>query len=527
VSTGPDGASAAEQLKARLFLRVVEDDPEEASTLGVDASTRPDLPDPSGRWRDWSPAAIADEASWYTDFLPEVEAWAPATVDESLDREAMLRLVKWRIRAWCDLEMHLGHVEASLMPNALVQFQQVHGCDVCERVRSMPALVAQLDENWRLALARGRLPDVSVLTEAVERDLPEIARIYGASDPRAGQAWTDHCARLRTEVLPRSTDAYAIGEDEYRWRLQHMLGIDDSPRSLVDRATEQLTRVQERLLKLARRMSANALPDLAAAAAFVAEVQAPTLDDPMSGYAAILECAAAFAATEELVDIPDDLALELVPASPGLPMAANWPAPLLRREGRGHFVVQVDHSVHSRAWAADLAIHEGIPGHYLQSAIWQRRFHDEPAPVRFFHLADFVAAAHQYWAPMVNVEGWAVYAEELMRSAGFFAEDEEELCVWVSHAVRWARVVVDASLHTRRMETADAERFLAEQTCVPAALAAGEVLRYKRIPMQAVTYAMGWQRIEALALASPDSLMEFNRAFLARGPVFPPNQPIP
>ena len=30
-------------------------------------------------------------------------------------------------------------------------------------------------------------------------------------------------------------------------------------------------------------------------------------------------------------------------------------------------------------------------------------------------------------------------------------------------AVRWARVVVDASLHTGRMDTAQAERFLAER----------------------------------------------------------------
>lgn len=514
-------AGSVEDLKARFFRQVVTFEPEEATTLGVDRQTRPDLPDPSGRWRDWSPEGIAVEAEWYAGIVAEIDGRVAATADEALDLEVMRRFAAWKIHAWRDLELHLGHVEASLMPNALVQFQQLHGEDIGPRLAAMPALVAQLDENWRQAVDAGRLPDRGVLAEAVDRDLPDIAAWCGAHDAAAGAAWAAHAERLRDTVLPLTIESHALGEDEYRWRMQHMLGLFQSPGALVEEATEQLALVQERLLKLARSMASNALPDLAAAAAFVTEIQAPRLDDALSGYAAILDCATGFIVTDGLFEVPDDLALELVPASPGLPMAANWPAPLLRRDAPGHFVVQVD-GVHSRAWAADLAIHEGIPGHYLQSAVWQRAFHDEPSPVRFLHLADFVAAAHQYWAPMLNVEGWAVYAEELMRRAGFFADDDEELCVWVSHAIRWARVVVDASLHTGRMDTAQAERFLAEETCCAPELARGEVQRYKRIPLQAITYALGWRRIEALAAASRLPKPAFHAAFLANGPCFPP-----
>jgi len=499
-------------LRARFFQRVLAYEPEEATTLGVREA--------NGRWKDWSPEALADEVAFYEGGLRELEASAPASPDEIIDRDVMARFARWKIHAWRDIELHLGHVEASLLPNAVIQFQRAHGWDVAQRLAAVPALVGQLEGNWRAALARGVVPDASVLSEAALRYLPEIAAGAARHDPQAGLAWAAHGEFLRAEVLPHAGESYAIGGQAYRWRLCNVLGIDDTPADLIERARSELEQVQSRLLHRARAMSSNALPDLAAAAAFVAEVGGERLDDPLSGYAAILDCATGFVAMEGLLHLPDDLALELVPAQPGFPLVANWPAPLLDRQARGHFVVQADGRPHPRAPAAGLAVHEGIPGHYLQSAIWRHVFKDDPAPVRFLHLADFVAAAHQYWAPMLNVEGWAVYAEELMRRACFFADDEEELCVWASHAVRWARVVVDISLHTGRMDTDTAERFLVEQACVSPEAAKGEVERHKRLPLRAITHALGWKRIEALAAASELPPADFHAAFLAAGPVF-------
>lgn len=505
-------------LRQRFFDQVLRYEPEEATTLGVEASR--------GRWKDWSPAAVAGEVAFYEDVLDSLDGVEPATDDERADHASMRRFSRWKVHAWRDLELHLGNVEASVLPVAVVHFQRAHGWDAAERLAAMPALQQQLEANWRIAIARGRLPDAGVLEEIACRDLPEAAAFFGAHDPRAGEAWARHAEFLQTEALPRAVDRPSIGEDEYRWRLEHMLGVPDTPAELIERAHTHLAEIQSLIVQLAGAMSPSAIHDLAGARAFVAEVQAPRLDDPMAGYGSILECAVGFVLDEGLFHVPDDFALELLAATPGLPTPANWPAPLLVPGARGHFVVQTG-AVHSRAWAADVAIHDGIPGHSLQSAVWQRVFEDDPAPVRCLHLADFVAAAHQYWAPMLNVEGWAVYAEELMRRSGFFADAEEELCVFVSHAIRWARVVVDASLHTGRMDTARAERFLAEQTCIPDALAAAEVRRYKRIPLQAITYALGWQRIEALAEASPLAPADFHAELLRLGPVFPPDQTTP
>ena len=171
------------------------------------------------------------------------------------------------------------------------------------------------------------------------------------------------------------------------------------------------------------------------------------------------------------------------------------------------------------AWAADGAVHEGLPGHHLQSFLWQRRFADEPAPVRFLVVHDHVALPRHFWAPMVNIEGWAVYAEELMRKASFFTP-QEELFVLMAHAVRAARVVCDISLADGTMSLEEVQQLLMHETCMAKGPAWLEARRYAQAPLQASTYHLGRKAIDALA-AQWDDLAAFHEYFLGLGPVDP------
>jgi uncharacterized protein (DUF885 family) len=60
------------------------------------------------------------------------------------------------------------------------------------------------------------------------------------------------------------------------------------------------------------------------------------------------------------------------------------------------------------------------------------------------------------------------------------------------------RVVVDIGLHTRRMDDEAAVRYLVHHARMPEPNARREVLRYKRIPMQAITYLLGTLELERL-----------------------------
>jgi uncharacterized protein (DUF885 family) len=172
-----------------------------------------------------------------------------------------------------------------------------------------------------------------------------------------------------------------------------------------------------------------------------------------------------------------------------------------------------------------LAIHEAIPGHYLQSVIWQRAFASGDAPrgqvVRFLGVADDVAMAYGYYGTMVSVEGWAVHMERLLGSEGFY-DETEHLFFSVCEAIRAVRVILDLEIHAGDLDADAAARFAAEATLMPESWAKWQALRVKRMPLQGLTYLVGADEIARLRAATPSSTTEaFHRALLALGPVPP------
>jgi uncharacterized protein (DUF885 family) len=124
---------------------------------------------------------------------------------------------------------------------------------------------------------------------------------------------------------------------------------------------------------------------------------------------------------------------------------------------------------------------------------------------------------------MLNIEGWAVYAEELMRRAGFFTKDEE-LFVLMAHAVRAARVIGDISLAAGMMTQEQVQHLMMEEAFLTEKHAWLEARRYAQIPLQASTYHLGRVAIEQLASEWND-LPAFHEYFLNFGPVDPRAMP--
>jgi uncharacterized protein (DUF885 family) len=188
----------------------------------------------------------------------------------------------------------------------------------------------------------------------------------------------------------------------------------------------------------------------------------------------------------------NDVAM-VVPMPPGMLHGAsisNWPAPLMAKGRPGCLVLRPGAEHHPRIRAALLAAHEGIPGHFLQSIMWQRRFAGQAAPVRFLNTADDVAMHRQYYGAMLNIEGFATYAEELMRTEGFY-DEAEALFAAICRIFRALRVVIDIGLHTGQMRPAAAVEYIVKHTSFTRETAEAEILRYQRLPMQAATYLLG------------------------------------
>jgi uncharacterized protein (DUF885 family) len=88
-------------------------------------------------------------------------------------------------------------------------------------------------------------------------------------------------------------------------------------------------------------------------------------------------------------------------------------------------------------------------------------------------------------------EGWALYAERMVRERGFFREPLHELYHLNATIFRAARIVVDTSLHLGEMSFEEAVRFMVEKAALPEPTARAEVGRYCWWPTQASAYLTG------------------------------------
>jgi uncharacterized protein (DUF885 family) len=287
------------------------------------------------------------------------------------------------------------------------------------------------------------------------------------------------------------------------------MGVEVTMDDLVTEAREDLARLRPKVDREA-----------------LLKVLAPrpsTLDEALAGYRRWMIEATNFVRDRELVPVPTALALALEPLPGGIAdgsSVTNWPAPLFDPNGKGHLLYATDPGSHPTVAMKNLAVHEGIPGHYLQSAYWQRNARPEHA-CRWLGVADDVAFAWGYFGAMLAVEGWAVHMEQLLRRHGFYDTPEEQLFFDFCEIIRAMRVVLDLELQRGRMTGEEATRFVAETTSMPESWAHAQVVRAKRLPLQGLTYRVGALEIAKLRTSFRGDDLEFYEKLLSLGPVPP------
>jgi uncharacterized protein (DUF885 family) len=158
-----------------------------------------------------------------------------------------------------------------------------------------------------------------------------------------------------------------------------------------------------------------------------------------------------------------------------------------------------------------LTLHEAVPGHHLQIARAQE----------LRHLPDFRRNA-SYTA---YVEGWALYAESLGSSMGFYTDPYSRFGQLTYEMWRACRLVVDTGLHQFGWTRQQAIDYLRENTAKTEQDIAVEVDRYIVWPGQALAYKIGELKIKELRakaegeLQSRFDLRGFHNALLDNGPL--------
>jgi uncharacterized protein (DUF885 family) len=162
-----------------------------------------------------------------------------------------------------------------------------------------------------------------------------------------------------------------------------------------------------------------------------------------------------------------------------------------------------------RSGLTTLTAHEGIPGH-----AWQGAYIAE-------HQADLplIASLTGYNA---FVEGWALYAEQLVDEFGLYANDPfSQVGYLQGQLFRACRLVVDTGLHAMQWPRDKAIAFLVENAGSVVASATSEIDRYIVSPGQACGYKMGHNEIlrqrerARAALGAKFDLAGYNDALVA------------
>jgi uncharacterized protein (DUF885 family) len=399
-----------------------------------------------------------------------------------------------------------------------------------DRLRSLAGRLAAVPDSLAAARAElGRMPmvhletaigqfggTIGLVTEEVNAALRQAANAGDAANaaasaevesarPAALAALAEHrdwlSARLAGENPATGGDGFAdprLGADLFSRKLSLTLSAAADADAILARAEADLERVSSEITEVAAALGGTprevldrlgaAAPDeatilafcadaLAAQTVFVREHDLVTLyDDPV-----------------EIIDMPEinrgiavaycDPPGPLEPV-PGATFIAVSPTP---KDWTAERVASF-YREYNRHMVHNLMVHEAMPGHYLQLQ-HSRRFTGATA-----------LRAALWSGPFV--EGWAVYAEELMADHGYPGEGDA-VAVRMQQLKMQLRMVInailDARVHAHGMTEADAMSLMTVRGFQEDGEASGKWRRAQLTSAQLSTYYVGYTEVADLA----------------------------
>jgi uncharacterized protein (DUF885 family) len=284
--------------------------------------------------------------------------------------------------------------------------------------------------------------------------------------------------------LARADNAWPLGTERYDELVRLRAFGDLDADAILAIGEEQLRRNHE-----ARRAAALEVDPEADEATVIERLKndhPATFEEALEGYRDAMRRSRAYLIEHDLVTVPDDEAIEVIPTPEYLrsvmPFAAYFAPARFDADRRGIYVVTpcVDNdpdAMREHYWASisNTSIHEAYPGHHLQ-----------------LHVAN----AHPSVTRMLTdatefVEGWGMYSEQMMREEGFDAGPAFRTAMHTDAIWRACRIILDVRMHRGEVSEQDAIDFMVEHTSFETPNARAEVRRYTYTPGYQLSYLLG------------------------------------
>ena len=387
------------------------------------------------------------------------------------------------------------------------------------RMQKIPALFAQMREN----LDPARVPKIHAETVA-KQNAGLLQLVDQFITPNAGQLSGDErkqlddaVATLRKAVaeqqdwldktlVPNAKGDFRIGAKLYDEKLKFALNSALSRTEIRQRAEAEMKRVREEMYGIAQTVLKDkpAAPEMPAsptpeqqqkaleAALELTYAEHPARDKVVDDAKQALAQATAFVREKDLVTVPNDPVkiILMQEFQRGVAVAyCDSPGPLDKGLDT-YFAISpipddwTDQQTESflREYNSRmiqlLAIHEAMPGHYLEGA----------------HSAQFPSTLRAVLRSGLFAEGWAVYTEKMMTDAGYADNDPLFRLTQLKFYLRTiSNAILDQGVHVDGWSREQAMELMTKQAFQQEREAAGKWVRAQLTSAQLPTYFVGVQ----------------------------------
>jgi uncharacterized protein (DUF885 family) len=385
------------------------------------------------------------------------------------------------------------------------------------RVREVPRVLAEAQQNivpaevprvWaETTLDQARQAPglfLGLLPAMAAQAAPELQAGFAEAGQAAAEAVEGFIGFLENQVLPQAAGDFAAGRELFDEMLRQEHMVDYDADELLATGWEQFRLTQDQLKAVAHEIDPNK-----SVQEILEEAKAdhPTAEGVLDAYRQAMAAVRQYVVDHDIATIPEGESLRIVETpvylQPIIPYAAYMAPGIFEEKQDGIFVVtpvdpnapaeEQEQKLKGHNWAKlpVVALHESYPGHHLQLV--------------YANLTETIPRRMGSFLATLFIEGWAFYCEELLEQMGYIATPVQRLGRLADQLWRAARIILDASLHTKGMAADEAVDFLVQECQLEPANALAEVRRYTSTPTQPQSYLMG-------KLAILDLVADYRRA---------------
>lgn len=458
---------------------------------------------------DFSPAAIDRSLRFYREWDQRISRLNGAGLDA--EQRADLQIIRNAVDlALLDLQTiqayrHNPTLYVELIGNALfapVKLDYAPKTErfmhIIKRLQKIPRLLDQARLNlvdaapvWIQVARDENAGNYKLIDQILRTQVPEtLSASYSTAAADALDALREFNGFLE-KTLSQHPRGWQLGAQLYREKCRYELALGHGPEYLLDQAEADLKAMHDQMERLAAPLSvAQALDRIARRHA------TPERYLPEARLA--LQQATEFVRSSGLVTLPNTSKLEVIATpefmrgiysvggfdpAPALepqlgayywvtPIPPDWPAERIDSKLREYNDYGLQH----------LTIHEAMPGHWVQADYANRI---QPPQRRVLRAL---------YANGPYVEGWAVYAQQMMVDQGYLGGDEALRMTLLKQLMRSiTNTVLDIRLHTMAMTDQQALDLMTHDTFQEPQEAAAKLVRAKLSSCQLATYYAGYK----------------------------------